>query len=378
MLTDREKQRINNIYYNFNNGGTFMSPSKVHKVLISQGWKKPGLYKIRKYIQSLDDYSLQKPVKRSFKRARVEVEGMQIQYDIDLADMSNISQHNDQHRFLLVVIDVFSRYLWMEPVKKKTANEVLEAMKKLVLRGMPLPKKFRSDKGSEFNNQYFKAWCRNNNIYYFTSQNETKANYAERVIKTLKTMLYRYFNKTRSYKYINILQKFVNGYNTTPHTSLNGIAPRNVNKSNETSLFAFMHLRKQKKKINVRKSNNKKIYKRNFNFKIGSMVRISHIKQPFNRAYQQQWSSEIFKISKRFLRQGIPMYKLKDLFGEEIVGNFYESEMQNVGERQNVFWYIEKKIKKRKISGEIYWFIKFQGFSKRYNQWIRETEIKET
>jgi len=64
MLTPEEKQRIDNVYYNFNNGGAFLSPTKVHLILKSKGFKSPGLYKIRRYIQSLDDYSLQKPVKR--------------------------------------------------------------------------------------------------------------------------------------------------------------------------------------------------------------------------------------------------------------------------------------------------------------------------
>lgn len=114
MLTEEERHLVEGVYYNLKNGGAFLSPNKVHQILKSQGFTSPGLYKIRRYIQSLDDYSLQKPVRRYFKRARVEVAGPYEQFQADLADVSNISKQNGGIRFLLVVIDVFSRFLWVE------------------------------------------------------------------------------------------------------------------------------------------------------------------------------------------------------------------------------------------------------------------------
>ena len=147
MLTAQEKQRIDDVYYNFNNGGTFLSPSKVHQILKAFGITSPGLYKIRRCIQSLDDYSLQKPIRRSFKRARVEVSGPYEQFDADLADVSNLSKQNSGYRFLLIVIDVFSLFLWVEPIKTKFARDVLKALQKIVKRGK-IPKRLKTDKGN--------------------------------------------------------------------------------------------------------------------------------------------------------------------------------------------------------------------------------------
>ncbi|XP_033759132.1 uncharacterized protein LOC117341391 [Pecten maximus] len=178
MLTEEEKRRIDDVYYNFDNGGTFLSPVKVHQVLKSSGYHTPGLHKIRRYLQSLDEYSLQKPARRSFRRAPVEVAGPFVQYDVDLAAVTSLSKQNSGVRFLLVVIDVFSRFLRVEPVKDKTAKTVLDAFKVILNRGR-FPLKLRTDKGSEFNNRWLKTFCRDHNIHYFTSQNETKANYAE-------------------------------------------------------------------------------------------------------------------------------------------------------------------------------------------------------
>jgi len=122
-------------------------------------------------------------VKRSFKRARVEVGKPCEQYDADLADMTSLSKQNAGIRFLLIVIDVFSRFLWVEPVKNKTGKYVLNAMKKIFNRGK-IPKKLRTDQGREFNNRWLKTYCIEHNIHYFTTQNETKANYAKRVIRS--------------------------------------------------------------------------------------------------------------------------------------------------------------------------------------------------
>lgn len=62
-----------------------------------------------------------------------------------------------------------------------------------------------------------------------------------------------------------------------------------------------------------------------FRYKIGDDVRISQLKHPFQRDYQQKWTEEYFKVTQRYKRDGIPVYKVKDLSDEPIEGTFYES-----------------------------------------------------
>jgi hypothetical protein len=98
---------------------------------------------------------------------------------MDLADVSNISNANDSVRYLLFVIDIFSKYLWIEPLKK-TGKCVVKALQNILTKDRKC-KKLRSDGGKEFNNNTMKQ----ENIYYFTTLNsDTKANVAERGIKT--------------------------------------------------------------------------------------------------------------------------------------------------------------------------------------------------
>lgn len=82
--------------------------------------------------------------------------------------------------------------------------------------------------------------CKGNGMYIFATQKEeTTFNHTERVIEMLKTMLYQYFTKYRTYKYLDVLQDFVKTYNATPHRSLNNIAHKDINKKNEASIFGY-------------------------------------------------------------------------------------------------------------------------------------------
>lgn len=109
----------------------FSSPIKLYQALRKKGGKTPSLYRIRKWMEKNDNYNLQKPIMRSFRTAKVVVSGKNEQYDVDLADLSTWMNENDGNRYLLIVIDVFSRYLWVEPLKSKTGSEVKKALQKI-------------------------------------------------------------------------------------------------------------------------------------------------------------------------------------------------------------------------------------------------------
>ena len=102
-----------------------------------------------------------------------------------------------------------------------------------VLKGDRRPKAVRTDRGSEFYNRYFKQFLEERRIKLFYALNETKANFAERYIQTLKKRLYCYFTHVQKHKYMYILQDVVKSINDTPNRSLRGRAPASVNPENE-------------------------------------------------------------------------------------------------------------------------------------------------
>lgn len=105
------------------------------------------------------------------------------------------------------------------------------------------------------------------------------------------------------------------------------------------------------------------------------MVRLSHLKYIFRRGYNQQFTGEIFKVVKRFHLQGIPLYKVKDFNDEIIEGDFYENDLQKVHKEEDSLWLVEKFIKKRKRKGETEWFVKFQSWPDKFNQWVKESDV---
>ena len=120
-----QEELVKNVYTNPSQPGAYLGPEKIRRSLHNRGHDRPVMYEIRKWLQNQDDYSLQKPVRRNFKRAKVIVSGPNQQLDVDLADMrQSLSKDNEGMKYLLVAIDVFSRYAWVEPLKNKTAKEV--------------------------------------------------------------------------------------------------------------------------------------------------------------------------------------------------------------------------------------------------------------
>jgi hypothetical protein len=196
-----------------------------------------------------------------------------------------------------VIVSGPNEQLDVETLKNKTTKEVERGL--MIILNQAKPRKIRTNGGSEFNNKWLKSLLENKHIYHHVTMNEKKANYVERFNRTIKTMIYRYPNRKKTRKYLDVLPKLVETYNATPHRSLNNIAPKDVNETKEADLWAYMCLKPNL--MNVKKKKTKR--KRLFRFKIGQLVRISHQRQVFTRAYNEQWSYQVFKIKRPFQMQ---------------------------------------------------------------------------
>ena len=180
------KQLLEKAYYDLSNSGAYLGPATLDRHLKYNGITRIGKSKVRKWLHNQDDYSLRRELRHSVRKARVVVAGIDDQFDMDLADVSNISNENDSIGYLLFVIDIFSKYLSIEPLKNKTAKGVVKALQNLLTKDRKC-KKLRSDSGKEFNNNTMKPFLKQENIYYFTTLNsDTKVSVAECGIKTYK------------------------------------------------------------------------------------------------------------------------------------------------------------------------------------------------
>ena len=150
------KQHLAQIYFNPEHPAAFSGPTKIQKILKNAGYTV-GVHRIRQWLQDQDAYSLQKPMRRKFRRNRVITTGIDDLWDADLADVSNLKKDNDNVQFLLIVIDVFSRYLWALPLADKKHSSIIDGFKTIFNQGRK-PSMIRTDKGSEFRNKWVKAF----------------------------------------------------------------------------------------------------------------------------------------------------------------------------------------------------------------------------
>ena len=373
-MIDKEKF-LEDYYYNISNPAAYTTPAKLYAALKSNKEFKFSKHFITKWLQKQDACTLQREVRRPTKIPNIRVSGLNAQWSMDLMDVQNLSKENDGIKYLLILIDTLSKYLRVVTLRQKTAKDVLNAMK-LVFDSGVKSTSIRSDRGGEFKNRLLQKFLKEEGVRLFFANQSSKASIAERVIRTIRGRLYRYFQKNRTHRYIDVLPDIVANYNSTSHRSLGGLAPKDVTSENEADIWAQLYLkRKQQNKCANQSKRGKRRRNIKFRFKINDLVRLSHLKHIFRRGYNQQFTGEIFKITKRFHLQGIPMYKVTDFNDETIEGDFYENDMQKVYKEEDSLWLVEKLIKKRKRKGQTEWLVIFQSWPDKFNQWVKESDI---
>ena len=128
-MTTLEKY-LEDIYLDPSHSASFSNPQTLYKVVKKEGKQKVSHSQIKKWIQKKESYSRNKNVKRKFQRGRVIVAGIDDQFDADLASLVYYADENDGYKYLLVVIDIFSRYAWVQPLKDRTAPQIVNAFDK--------------------------------------------------------------------------------------------------------------------------------------------------------------------------------------------------------------------------------------------------------
>ena len=234
---------------------------------------------------------LHKPVIQKFKRRKVYARFKDNIWAADLAEMESLSTKNKRVKYLLCVIDIFTRYAWVKALKDKKGKTVLNAFIEIVKESNRKPNKLWVDQGREFYNKFNQEWLDNNDILMYSTHNEGKSVIAERFIKTLKSKIYKKMTANDSKSYLPYLNKSVDQYNSAYHHSINK-KPTNADYSASTE------------KIEI----NPKAPK----FKVNDRKRIAKYRNILSKGYIENWSREIF-IMDFVLKTNPWTYKIKDL-----------------------------------------------------------------
>ena len=267
---------------------------------------KVTLKKVNEFLKSQDAYTLHKRTRKPKFRRTLVFKPRDL-WQIDLLDMQKYSKENDGYRYICVIIDCFSRYVWVKPLKNKTGKATVKALALLLMNERP--KLIQADQGTEFFNRDVKRMLEAFGPKLYHTYTDKKAAIVERVQRTLRGRLGRLFTKRRNFKWIDKID-IVTAYNNTHHSSIK-MKPADVDEEHIANIF-FNSLPNLKKTIK---------------FSNGDRVRILIKKNQFAKEFEKSLSEEIFKI-KRIQNTNPITYLIEDLDGEDIIGGFYTEELQ--------------------------------------------------
>jgi hypothetical protein len=237
---------LKSIYYDTTLPSAFTSVDKLYKHVKKEGTHAISKGRIRKFLRKQRVYTAHKQVRKRFKRPRVVVPKKHYQWAADTMNMMRYHKDNDGFGYILIMIDILSRYVYAVPLKTLQGKEMVTALK-TVFEGGTKPSKIQSDKGVEFNNRLVKGFLSKEGVDYFTTSNpETKANFSERVIQTIKARLTRYMDYKQKHRWVDVLQDVIEGYNNTYHRSIK-MSPSKALKTPDPDLWDLQYKTKPKK-----------------------------------------------------------------------------------------------------------------------------------
>src|SRR6218665_892288 len=225
--------------------------------------------------------------------------------------MQSFAEYNDGFKYLLSVIDIFSKYGWIVPLKDKSGKSVSQAFEKIFTSSERKPKKLWVDKGKEFYNKDVQKLVE----LYSTEKEETSC-IIERWNRPMREKMFKYFTANSTRRYIDAFESTVARYNDTRHSSIKCLLNDASMKRNKTIVWRNLN--------SINTLNPEPIKPK---FSVGDKVRITKKKATFEKGYTPRWNEEVFTVT-QVQYTDPPTYKISDYNGEEIQGTFYEQELR--------------------------------------------------
>lgn len=338
------------VYYDAANPGSFGGVTRLKSVV-----KKD----VKKWLHTQPTYTLHFPSRRRYPTRKYISKGIDWQHQADLMDLSQYSRTNGGYTFVLMNIDIFSRYLWARPLKSKSGRDVRDAFKDIYTEGR-IPKRLQTDQGKEFFNINVKSLMKANNVHHFHVNSPFKAALVERSIRTIKSRLFRYFTYKKTKKWVDVLEKIIQSYNNSYHRSI-GMRPNDVTEEISGNLWLHLYgddIQKKKKD----------------HLKVGDLVRLSKVRKTFRKGYLPNFTEELFTIHATNTKRYPTTYTIKDYSGDIIDGSFYSEELLKVYKSDNVY-NIDKILHDRGKGKNKQYFVSWSGYPKEFNSWINASDI---
>ncbi len=351
MKSMRKKKKkistLKSIYYNPRHPHSFggAAPFKAYK-------------NIKTWLSGQTAYTLHKPIRKTFPTRRYRVSGIDHLWQADLLEMIPYAKINKGYKYILTIIDVFSRYAWALPLKNKSAAEITHALEQLF--NIRTPRHIQTDQGKEFYNSSVSALCKKHKIKHYSVYSQYKAALVERFNGTLRSRLNRYFTFKGNKVWFDTLDDIVYAYNHRKHRGIFNMRPIDINKLNEMQLWKMQE--------NIKMPNSL------IKFSLLDYCRISRVRGPFLKNFDQNWSEEVFRIVGIDRSANPIMYILEDLNNEIVQGKFYSAELQKISKPNT--YRIEKILQTKGKGAYKQYLIKWVGYNSNFNSWIKASSIE--
>lgn len=315
---------------------------------------------VQEFLKTQPTYTLFKSVRRKFKRLRTIPSGLNTDWQADLMHFQSISRKNSGMKYLLVCVEVLSRFLYVEPVRSKKSSDMIEAFEKIFKRCSSLPWRLYSDSGLELCAKQMRDYFKKKTIQKIEAKTHPilHATMVERANRTIRDKMKRFFCENNTYRWVDSIQDLVHSINNSIHSTTK-MTPANVNSKNAEELYHRLY-------GTVEKEEKPK-------FKVGDTVRVEQRRRFFTKKNQNTFTDQIFIIKKVLDSRKPVVYVLEDLQNAELEGYFYRQELCPVS--LNTTFRIEKVLRSRLRNNKREYFVKLKGYNDSFNQWVFKEDL---
>ena len=241
-----------------------------------------------------------KPPKKYYPTNKTNVYHIDDIWSLDILDLKDYGPENNRgYRYVLVIIDNFSKFGWTVPLKNKNAQTIKDSFENIIISSKRKPNLIETDRGKEFYNNIFQDFLNKNNIKLYSRNTSYGAVFAERFNRTIRDLLKKIVFERGDANWIDVLPTITKQYNNRIHSSTK-LSPKDASlKKNEG--FVSKNLLDKRKKITPK-------------FQINDLVRVADLKKTFSKSDTTNWSYKLYKI-KEIINDTIPSYKISNLPG---------------------------------------------------------------
>jgi transposase InsO family protein len=298
-------------YYSLRHPESFTTKSGLKKALKGEIDSKT----LNEWSEGQDTVTEYAPARKNFVRRPTVAHERNAIWAMDTAFFLQLEKFNKGFKYLVVAVDILTRYVYGVPLKSKKPSELVEGFTKLFKKSKPTYAVY-VDAGGEYLST-FKRFLEQQGIQLWTSRNEVKSSISERYIQSFKHRLYRYLHYSKSKDWLSVYQKILDNMNNTYNNSIKMAPAECVSKEEQKE--AFINLYGSRLGFTTKQDD----------LQTGDQVKISHLRHPFRKSYNANFTHLTYTLEKKFPKENQSVYTLRANDDKDLVtGKFYRLELK--------------------------------------------------